>query len=61
MKLSTLKKSAQQATRHRGHSMAWQLPFGRSQEARCRYCGAGVLLTEGLPIGGEAVSTDCKR
>ena len=66
MKLSTLKKSAQQSTRYHGHSMAWQLPNGRCQEARCRYCGAWVALNEapppnGIDIGGPAVARGCKR
>lgn len=68
MKLSTLKKLAQQATKFRGHSMFWSEPEKDKtfQWASCRYCGKGVAIrTNPLPneieIGGEAVALNCTR
>ena len=69
MKLSTLKRRAQQSTRLRGHRMRWNEPFGRangpkSQFGFCRVCNAEVLLCEkpapnGIDIGGAAVAVHC--
>ncbi len=72
MKLSTLKRQAQQATTWRGHSMKWGPIFGGattnhgSQFGTCRNCGAEVLLTEhpapnGIDIGGAAVALNCVK
>jgi hypothetical protein len=44
MKLSTLKKSAQQSTHYRGHRMTWGAPHGetgrQSLNGQCRDCQA---------------------
>ena len=68
MKLSTLKKIAQSRTHWRGHRMIWDKPSCNEtvQFARCRKCGAHVmLLTEpapnGIDIGGEALAVNCKQ
>ena len=69
-KLSTLRKSAQQSTKARRHSMRWGNPFGRAggplaQIGACLRCGRDVLLMErpapnGVDIGGEAVALNCR-
>jgi len=72
MKLSTLKKRAQQATAWRGHSMRWGEPFGNAtkqafgQHGYCRHCKAYVWLdTKPAPnsigISGLAVAVNCKE
>lgn len=70
MKLSTLRKRAQRATKARGHAMRWQSPFGRadgpqSQYAVCKHCARDVLIVEapapnGIDIGGPAVALNCE-
>lgn len=70
MKLSTLKKQAQQSTRYRGHRMRWGMPYGRadgpkSQNGECRDCGAHCWLVErpapnGIGVSGLAVAVNCK-
>lgn len=68
MKLSTLKKKAQQATAWRGHRMKWGPVYGtpttQSQNAECRDCAAVVSIHEmpapnGIDIGGSAVAINC--
>jgi hypothetical protein len=70
MKLSTLKKQAQCVTKSRGHSIKWGETFGRSdgpksQNGKCKHCGAYVFLAEspapnGIGVGGLAVAVNCQ-
>lgn len=71
MKLSTLKRMAQQTTKARGHRMSWGQVFGRaagpySQNGECRDCGAHVWLSEvsspnGIGVSGLAVAVNCTK
>ncbi len=70
MRLSTLRKSAQQSTKWRGHRMTWGSPYGRaggpkSQNGQCRDCGAYVFVHErpapnDIAVGGLAVAVNCR-
>lgn len=70
MKLSTLRKQAQQSTRARGHRMTWGQPYGpaggpKSQHGCCRHCRAYAWLAErpapnGIGVSGLAVAVNCK-
>ncbi len=70
MKLSTLKKQAQQTTKRRGHKMTWGQPYGNattqvfSQNGECRICHAHCWLnTHPAPnqigVSGLAVAVNC--
>ena len=72
MKLSTLKKKAQQATKYRGHRMQWGDAFGNAttlrfgQHGTCRDCGAHVWLNthpapNSIGISGLGVAVHCKN
>lgn len=63
MKLSTLKKKAQQITRSHGHFMRWNFSNGVDQaDARCAHCGAWLFLhTHRASMSGRALAIDCKK
>lgn len=70
VRLSTLKRRAQAATKYRGHRMRWGVVYGRangpkSQHGQCRDCGASVSVHErpapnDIDVGGLAVAVNCK-
>lgn len=70
MKLRTLLKKAQSATKYRGHRMTWNLgddtPHGAFGSGRCRDCGAWAQIetkpaANSIGISGSAVATTCDR
>lgn len=66
MKMSTLKKKAQQCTKARGHHMRWKVVSDLTLMAQCSRCGRWVriglvTLSDPAKSVGSALAINCKE